>query len=567
MINTHLNRVALIAALVLFSSCQGESGSTAEASQACAPTSCVAEGLFCQGDLLVQCARTSSGCFWTSSQVDCAAEGLVCAGSGCHESGTTGLDMGASDLALPGGDDASGGDFEGQPDLSEGDDGGVAADQGVDALADMAPPGGARSCDDPSLIGAAGHWFVAADGSDAAAGDVGAPFATLARAIDSVSPGEMVHLRGGEYAIDDQLVIKLKGEASAPIVIEGCAGEEVTLDFSTQDGEGDLSEQAGVRVREAAYLTLRRFKVRRAAGSGVLIHEDSHHITVEQVDSAYNGRHAVYWGHGFIMSSGASDILLWRCDAHHNGNAKGEKWDHGDGFYSSGPGEGRVLRECRTYHNGDDGVDMYLAQSPLLIEDSWAFSNGLDDEAGSLSGRPNRELGNGDGFKLGGNDPDRGTLPLDHIIRRSVSWSNGRSGFNENRNQGSITIEQCTAYDNGFETERGHGFEAGFFERDMVRNNVAHANYKRYYFPNDGPNQGIDSVTNSWDLDVALQDDDFLSLDDTIARGPRGPEGQLPVSDFLRPAPGGALIDAGTAQGNQPYSGQAPEIGAYEYVP
>lgn len=56
---------------------------------------------------------------------------------------------------------------------------------------------------------------------------------------------------------------------------------------------------------------------------------------------------------------------------------------------------------------------------------------------------------------------------------------------------------------------------------------------------------------------------DFLSLDDTIARGPRQADGSLPVSDYLRLAPDSNLIDAGKNLG-MPFSGLAPDLGAFE---
>lgn len=56
---------------------------------------------------------------------------------------------------------------------------------------------------------------------------------------------------------------------------------------------------------------------------------------------------------------------------------------------------------------------------------------------------------------------------------------------------------------------------------------------------------------------------DFLSLDDTLALGPRQPDGGLPQSNFLQLAPGSRLIDAGKEVG-QPSHGAAPDIGAFE---
>lgn len=63
--------------------------------------------------------------------------------------------------------------------------------------------------------------------------------------------------------------------------------------------------------------------------------------------------------------------------------------------------------------------------------------------------------------------------------------------------------------------------------------------------------------------------DDFESLDDTIAKGPRRPDGSLPVSNFLRLKKSSPLRNAGVDIG-LPYEGSAPDLGAfqtYEHVP
>ena len=48
--------------------------------------------------------------------------------------------------------------------------------------------------------------------------------------------------------------------------------------------------------------------------------------------------------------------------------------------------------------------------------------------------------------------------------------------------------------------------------------------------------------------------------------GPRTPDGGLPESNFLSPAPGGSLFDTGVNVGI-PFEGSAPDIGAFEYKP
>ncbi|MGC4033724.1 MAG: hypothetical protein QM754_18725 [Tepidisphaeraceae bacterium] len=70
-------------------------------------------------------------------------------------------------------------------------------------------------------------------------------------------------------------------------------------------------------------------------------------------------------------------------------------------------------------------------------------------------------------------------------------------------------------------------------------------------------------ATNSWNSGFAVTSADFLSLDDTIAIGPRQADGSLPVSDFLHLAGTSSLIDRGTNVGLA-YAGSAPDLGAFE---
>jgi pectate disaccharide-lyase len=55
----------------------------------------------------------------------------------------------------------------------------------------------------------------------------------------------------------------------------------------------------------------------------------------------------------------------------------------------------------------------------------------------------------------------------------------------------------------------------------------------------------------AWDAfnpPIRLDATAFESLDDSIARGPRQPDGSLPISGFLRPKVGSVLIGRGSTQ-------------------
>ena len=70
-------------------------------------------------------------------------------------------------------------------------------------------------------------------------------------------------------------------------------------------------------------------------------------------------------------------------------------------------------------------------------------------------------------------------------------------------------------------------------------------------------------ANNSFDLCLTLTDDDFVSLDMDLLTAPRKPDGSLPDIDFMRPAQGSNIIDAGVDIGFE-FLGEAPELGAFE---
>jgi hypothetical protein len=67
---------------------------------------------------------------------------------------------------------------------------------------------------------------------------------------------------------------------------------------------------------------------------------------------------------------------------------------------------------------------------------------------------------------------------------------------------------------------------------------------------------------NSWN-GMAVSDADFVSLDDSVATGPRKADGSLPDSNFLKLATSSGLIDKGVDVGLS-FKGAAPDLGAFE---
>jgi MYXO-CTERM domain-containing protein len=103
----------------------------------------------------------------------------------------------------------------------------------------------------------------------------------------------------------------------------------------------------------------------------------------------------------------------------------------------------------------------------------------------------------------------------------------------------------------------------------VMRNNIG--------YPNKNANMtGVDTMFNTWDLNITPAATDFLSISDPSvtgtgvaiessgALGPRAADGSMPAVDFLKLAAASRMIDKGTNVG-LPFVGAAPDLGAYEF--
>src|SRR3954463_6628037 len=72
--------------------------------------------------------------------------------------------------------------------------------------------------------------IVATNGSDSAPGTLAQPLRTVQRAVDLAKPGDTVAVRGGTYALTDNITITSSGTASQPIALGAYQGERVVID-------------------------------------------------------------------------------------------------------------------------------------------------------------------------------------------------------------------------------------------------------------------------------------------------------------------------------------------------
>jgi hypothetical protein len=376
--------------------------------------------------------------------------------------------------------------------------------------------------------------YVSPTGSYTNPGTVDQPFKSVSKGLSAIGSSGTVILRGGVYLLgNSKLSLSKAGQANSPIRIWAYAGEIPILDCT-----GNTSD--GISLG-GSYYHLRGFEVQNAGHNGINISGNSNVVENCSVhDNKNTGLHLTVSGTGV----GPSNNLILNCDAYRNydppvgGNADGfsAKW-------AIGPNN--VFRGCRAFNNSDDGWDLWMGTSPVLIENCFAFRNGVDSwHSGSFNG-------NGNGFKLGGN-----YVSTPHVVRNCVSFDNAGNtgrGFDENNNTAGQTIYNCSAYRNlGDNYHFKNTVDSG--QTHIIKNCISYNGVVAI-------SSGI-QAKNCWQ-GFTVTNADFLSLDTSLATIPRNADGTLPSNLFMHLAPGSSMIDAGENVG-LPFSGKAPDLGAFE---
>ncbi|MGW4947992.1 family 16 glycoside hydrolase [Actinoplanes sp. NPDC004185] len=299
--------------------------------------------------------------------------------------------------------------------------------------------------------------YVAPNGSASAAGTQASP-TTLVSAITRVAAGGTIYLRGGTYAFSQTVTIAPgnNGTASARKKLSAYPGETPVLNFSAM---AEDPANRGLAVN-GSFWHVSGIIVERAGDNGIFV-GGSNNI-LERTITRFNR------DTGLQLSRIASDTpnsqwpannLILSAESHDNADSDGED---ADGFAAKlTVGSGNIFRYAVSHNNIDDGWDLYTKTDTgpigvVTIEDSLAYNNGTLSNGG--------QAGNGDrnGYKLGGED-----IKVNHIVRRSIAFHNGKHGFTYNSNPGAMTISNNISIDN---TERNFNFDAG---TSVFRNNVS----------------------------------------------------------------------------------------------
>ncbi|MEL7977367.1 sigma-70 family RNA polymerase sigma factor [Isoptericola sp. F-RaC21] len=275
--------------------------------------------------------------------------------------------------------------------------------------------------------------YVAPDGSDENDGSYGRPFATLARAVAVVRPGQTIALRGGTYRPTAPVEITTDGAPGARITLGAYRDERPVLDLSA------VPADTWPVVQRADRWTVQGLEVTGSRSHGWVCEScaDGEFRELSLHDNTRSGMELRGAG---TVGNRVVDSAFWD-----NRDPAGGG-DVGIGLgVTAGSGEGNVVARNVFHGNADDGVDLAGFTSPVTLRDNESYRNGLR-RAGDGAWH-----GNGGGFTLGGGDAP---LAVAHVVEGNAAWGNGHHGFADGGNRGAIRLVGNSARDNG---------AAGFF--------------------------------------------------------------------------------------------------------
>jgi hypothetical protein len=386
----------------------------------------------------------------------------------------------------------------------------------VAAGAVVALPGGASAAP-PTIV-------VAATGDDAAPGTLERPLRTIQKAVDRARPGDVIAVRGGRYALTDNITITTSGEASRPISLDAYQGERVVIDGErlpashTPVGGSIPRAERGAIHQEASHWRV----------SGLEIVNGPYGYYCDSCDNNVFSRLTTHdnYESGFQLQGDSSGNQILNLDSYGNRDPR-KNGESADGLaIKEGSGTGNVVRGARLWNNVDDGYDAWKFTSPILVENTISYGNGFN--------RWNFPdfAGDGNGFKLGGGSP---APAVGHTVRNSIAFKNAKHGVTDNGNTGALILTRNTTFRNA-----GTGFD--------VDTPGARATLTGNLSVSDARAAAVGGNTvaggNSWNLGGTWNDSSVLSTDTGAITGSRAPDGSLPSAPALLVPRDGSRIGA-----------------------
>ena len=291
--------------------------------------------------------------------------------------------------------------------------------------------------------------YASPSGKTTSEGTLADPY-DITQAIKESVPGYTVYLLEGTYKLHNPLKINSETElypaakaeetkTLCPVTKDDGTEAKVAFDCHMM---GFGSANRGISFN-TNYWHAKDFELYGAGDNGVYV--GGNHNTIEHLRIHDNQDTGLQLGRrsssDATIDTWPSDNLILNCTSYDNFDPTGE---NADGFACKlTTGYGNVFDGCISYNNSDDGWDLYTkAESgpigPVTIQNCIAFNNGMTTQG---IGTANSD---GNGFKLGGE-----VIPVSHKVINCLAFNNCAHGFTDNSNPGTISLTNCTSYNNG----------------------------------------------------------------------------------------------------------------------
>ena len=431
-------------------------------------------------------------------------------------------------------------------------------------------------------------YYVAPTGDDANPGTEAQPWLTIQQAANTMTAGETAYVRAGTY-YESGIILAHSGAPGAPITLANYELEEVIVDGSKAQND----DPGMVMVEGRSHYVIQGLTIRNMPWSGIATDEDTTEpyqgITIRDCILHDNG-----WA-GIDLAA-ADGFVVENVQAYNNAYYGLNIAGSADGALSAANG---VVRNSSFYnHTGDEGHGLAINQGhEITVSNSVAYHNTIH------------------GFDVS-DWPKYGELSYNIIFERNVSYDNGVAGFAINSDSHRVVYRNNVAWRNGADwAKRGSssGFlcyegcwhvewvnnvslentDTGFSVEDQVgiygtpedtllvfKNNIAYNNGRpeweeRPDLVATGKAWEVIATHNDWGgapglntYLVAINGETYTRDEvnsgafqmGNISVDPQFVDTTLPDVHLQ---PGSPCIDAGVDVG-LPYSGSAPDMGAFE---
>lgn len=302
-------------------------------------------------------------------------------------------------------------------------DGGTVAPP-TDGGGTVAPPSGTVGGGLPARLAQStgSTYYVSTAGSDSNAGTQAAPWRTVQKALNTLTAGQTVVIRGGTYA--QNLTMTRAGTATAPITIRNYPGERPIL----KAGSGATNNMPLQIGTGGAYVRFQGLTFDGATGSSttnIYAWGSARDIEISDCESRGSQRQ------GFFSERGTARIQLIGCYFHDNGGYGPVQLDHN--VYIEGS-HNAVLNSLLTGAKNGYGIQIYPSSDHIVVAGNTItgnFRDGIVLGSGGATTTTDALIVN----NIITNNRSAistywgGSVGTNNIARNNLAWGNSQTSF------------------------------------------------------------------------------------------------------------------------------------------